>query len=100
MIKNISILVSMLLAFHINVGGADFPRCQNISLTGNYGELLHQCRVEECGYSQDPGLCAQFDFLHYGAVAAKTAIALLVFIILLIIIHIVKAVIEQAALEL
>ena len=88
MIKNIGILVSMLLAFHINAGVADFEDCDDLT---NWRET-RQCRAKECGYDQDPNACASYDFLYYGAVASKTGIALMVFIIFLIIIHIAKEV--------
>ena len=88
MIKNIGILVSMLLAFHINAGIADFPKCDDLT---NWRET-RQCVAKECGYDQDPNVCASFDFLYYGAVASQTGIALMVFIICLIIIHIAKEV--------
>ena len=54
MIKNIGILVSMLLAFHINAGVADFEDCEDLT---NWREI-RQCRAKECGYDQDPNACA------------------------------------------
>ena len=88
MIKNIGVLVSMLLAFHFNVGGADISKCDDETDWSK----IRQCQVKECGYGEDPRICAPYDFLYYGAVASKTGIALLVFIIFLIIIHIAKEV--------
>ena len=86
MIKNIGILVSMLLAFHINAGVADFEDCDDLTNWKERG----QCRAKECGYDRYD--CASYDFLYYGAVASQTGIALMVFIIFLIIIHIAKEV--------
>merc|ERR1712137_829259 len=82
MVKTIVILVSMLLAF--NVEALNFSTC-----AGSYYER-DQCRAKVCGYDNNPGDCASYDFLHYAAVASQTGIALMIFIILLISIHIVK----------
>ena len=86
MIRNIGILVSLLLAFHINAGVADLEDCDDLT---NWSDK-RQCRAKECGYERYD--CASYDFLYYGAVASKTGIALMVFIIFLIIIHIAKEV--------
>ena len=89
MVRTIGILVSMLLAF--NVEALDFSTCEDST---NYYER-NQCRAKVCGYDNNPGDCASYDFLHYAAVASQTGIALMIFIILLISIHIVKEVIES-----
>ena len=95
MIRNIGILVSMLLAFHFNVGGAeyDFPRCDNITVNSQleYG-LKRQCEAEECGYDQNLETCNSYDLMYHGALAMKTGIALMIFVILLIIVSIVNMV--------
>ena len=54
-----------------------------------------QCRAKVCGYENSPEDCASYEFLHYAAVASQTAIALMVFIILLIIVKIFKEVLKQ-----
>ena len=86
MMKIIGILVTMLLGF--NVEALNFSTC-----AGNYYER-DQCRAKVCGYDNNPGDCASYDFLYYAAVASQTGIALMIFIILLISVHIVKEVIE------
>ena len=95
MIRNIGILVSMLLAFHFNVGGAeyDFPRCDAITVNSqlDYG-LKRQCEAEECGYDQNLQACYTFDLMYHGALAIKTGLALMIFTILLIIVSIVNMV--------
>ena len=93
MMKNIGILMSMLLAFQLNVEAVDFSRCEALS---DY-HAVGQCRAEVCRYGDDPTACAPFDFMHYGAVASMTGIALMVFIILLIIVVIIKEVNENTS---
>ena len=95
MMKIIGILVSMLLTF--NVEALDFSKCENSANSTkylNYNER-NQCRAKVCGYENYHGDCTSYEFLHYAAVASKTGIALMIFIILLISIHIVKEVIES-----
>ena len=93
--KTIGILVSMLLfAFNFNVEALDFSTCEDSTNYSNYYER-RQCRAKVCGYDNSPEDCVSYKFLHYAAVASQTGIALMVFIILLISIHIVKEVIEQ-----
>lgn len=90
--KTVGILVSMLLlAFNFNVEALNFSTCDS---TFNYYER-NQCRAKICGYDDNPAVCTSYQFLHYAAVASQTGIALMVFIILLITVHIVKEVIEQ-----
>ena len=76
MIRNIRILVSMLLAFHFNVGGA----------------MRAKGEAEECGYDQNLETCNPFDLMYHGALAIKTGLALMIFTILLIIVSIVNMV--------
>ena len=90
MMKTVGILFSMLLAFALNVEALDFTECENSQYV-NYYER-NQCRAKVCGYNNNPGDCASFDFLHYGAVASQTGIALMIFIIFLIATHIIKEV--------
>ena len=93
--KTTGILVSILvLAFNFNVDALDFSTCDDTTSYPNYYER-RQCRAKVCGYENSPEDCASYEFLHYAAVASQTAIALMVFIILLISTHIVKEVIEQ-----
>ena len=90
--KTIGILVSMLvLVFNFNVDALDFSTCDDTTSYSNYYER----RQKVCGYDNSPEDCASYEFLNYAAVASQTAIALMVFIINLISVHIVKEVIEQ-----
>ena len=88
--KNIGILVPVLLAFLLNVEALDFSSCDD-SLRPRDREA---CISEVCGYggprySSD---CLYLDFLHYGAVACKALISIMVFISLLIIVVIIEKV--------
>ena len=74
MIRNIGILVSMLLALHFNVGGAV------------------RSEAELCGYDQNLETCNSYDLMYHGALAIKTGLALMIFLIFLIIVSIVNMV--------
>ena len=88
MMKNIGILVPVLLAFLLNVEAVDFTNCDTL----HSAEAIRQCQAAMCGFGDDPNDCAPFDFIYYGAVASRTAISLMVFIILLIIVVIIEKV--------
>ena len=103
MMKNIGILVSVLLAFLLNVEAIraksnvealDFSRCDSLS---DY-DAKKQCKVEGCGYSDDPTACQEYDLAHYGLVAVKTGISLMVFTIFLIIVVLIEKVNENTPL--
>ena len=87
MMKNIGSLVSILLAFQLNVEDRiNFSSCDAIS--DHYAE--QQCWAEVCGYGDDPTACAGFNLMYYAAVASKTIISIMVFIIFLIIVVIIE----------
>ena len=85
--KNIGILVPVLLAFLLNVEALDFSSCDNLSWRDR-----ESCESEVCGYGPRSSDCTSIEFLHYGQVASKTGISLMVFIILLIVVVIIEKV--------